>query len=92
MIAQQLLIRPDGKGRVLSVEIMVNTPAIASLIRDNKTHQLHSQMETSMKDGMITMDRALKELYLQGKISFDIAIAHARAPGEFDRMRMTKTT
>jgi twitching motility protein PilT len=87
VVAQQLLIQSDKKGRVLAVEVMVNTPAIGSLIRENKTHQLHGQMETSMKDGMITMDRALKDLYTQGKISFETTLAYARAPAEFERLR-----
>jgi twitching motility protein PilT len=87
VVAQQLMIREDKKGRIIAVEVMVNTPAIGSLIRENKTHQLHSQMETSMRDGMITMDRALKELYLQKKISYETAILHARVPAEFERMQ-----
>jgi twitching motility protein PilT len=86
VVAQQLMIRADKKGRVIAVEVMVNTPAIGSLIRENKTHQLHSQMETSMRDGMITMDRALKELYLQGKVSYETALVHARVPAEFERI------
>ncbi|MCX7918650.1 MAG: type IV pilus twitching motility protein PilT [bacterium] len=91
VVAQQLLIRADKKGRVLAVEIMINTPAIGSLIRENKTHQLHSQMETSMRDGMITMDRALKELYLQEKISFETALLHARVPAEIERLRTNES-
>lgn len=87
VIAQQLMIRADKKGRVIAVEVMVNTPAIGSLIRENKTHQLHSQMETSMRDGMITMDRALKELLLQKKITYETALLHARVPAEFERIQ-----
>ncbi|MDI6782557.1 MAG: type IV pilus twitching motility protein PilT [bacterium] len=87
VVAQQLMIRADQKGRVIAVEVMTNTPAIGSLIRENKTHQLHSQMETSMRDGMITMDRALKELYLQQKITFETALVHARVPAEFERIQ-----
>ncbi|MFB3897378.1 MAG: type IV pilus twitching motility protein PilT [bacterium] len=87
VVAQQLMIREDQKGRIIGVEVMVNTPAIGSLIRENKTHQLHSQMETSMRDGMVTMDRALKELYLQKRISYETAVLHARVPAEFERMQ-----
>lgn len=87
VIAQQLMIREDQKGRIIAVEVMINTPAIGSLIRENKTHQLHSQMETSMRDGMVTMDRALKELYLQKRIAYETAILHARVPVEFERIQ-----
>ena len=62
VIAQQLLRRADGKGRVAALEILVVTPAIANLIREGKTHQITSMIQTGKKDGMITMDQALLDL------------------------------
>lgn len=67
--SQRLIPRSDGQGRVAAFEVMVNIPAIAALIRDGKTSQLTSVLETNFRDGMITMDRSLDELYGQGLIS-----------------------
>ena len=69
VIAQRLIPRQDGNGRVAAFEVMVGTPPIAALIRDGKTSQLASILETSFKDGMITMDKALDELYGKALIS-----------------------
>lgn len=63
IVSQRLIPRRDNKGRVAAFEIMVNTKAIETLIRESKTHQAMSVMETSAKDGMITLDKALTELY-----------------------------
>lgn len=71
VIAQQLIPTVDGKGRVLAQEIMVVNAAIKNLIRDGKTHQIISAMQTGASLGMITMDRALKILHQQGKISYE---------------------
>jgi twitching motility protein PilT len=59
---------------------MKNNTAAANLIREGKTHQIYSVMETSTKEGMITLDRALKHLLNQGVISYDDAIAYVRNP------------
>ena len=63
IIAQRLISRRDNKGRVAAFEVMVNTSAIRTIIRDGKTHLAPSIIETGARDGMITMDRALTELY-----------------------------
>jgi twitching motility protein PilT len=63
VVAQRLLPRLDGEGRVAVFEVLLGSMAVRALIRDNRTHQIASAMETSAKDGMVTMERALKDLY-----------------------------
>jgi len=67
IMAQTLLKRQDRKGRVAAIEILVGTPAVAALIREGKTHQLPTQMQTGRKYGMVFLDDALEEL-IQKKI------------------------
>ena len=69
VVAQRLLPRKDKTGRVAVFEILMGTIATKSLIRDGKVHQMRAIMETAQKDGMVTMDKALKDLYDQGTIS-----------------------
>lgn len=69
IIAQQLIPTIDGQRRECALEIMINTPAVANLIRDNKTFQLPSIMQTSKQAGMQTMDQALMDLVKSRKIS-----------------------
>ncbi len=71
VVAQQLIPRLDKKGRVLAVEVLVGTPAISNLIREAKTHQIYSMIETGTRFGMKSMDSSLKELYEKRFISFD---------------------
>jgi len=80
IVAQRLLPRSDQPGRVLASEFLMNNIAIANLIREGKTHQVYSVLETSHKEGMQTMDRSVKALFKAGKISEDDAIAHMRNP------------
>lgn len=86
VVAQKLLPRADGKGRVLACEVLVATPAIRAHIRERKEHMCYSEMQTGRKHQMQTMDSALLELYQRGEISYDMAISHAREPG-FIRQR-----
>jgi len=69
IIAQQLIPTIDGMSREVALEILINTPAVANLIRDNKTFQLPSIMQTSKQAGMQTMDQSLMDLVKQRKIS-----------------------
>ncbi|MDK1020346.1 MAG: type IV pilus twitching motility protein PilT [Candidatus Hydrogenedentes bacterium] len=82
ILSQRLLPRADTEGRVLAVELLKNTTAVANMIREGKTHQVLSVMETGTKEGMITMDKSIKELYLEGLISYDEARVHMRNPKE----------
>lgn len=80
VVAQRLLPKADGSGLVAAVEIMVNTPAVSHLIRDGKTHQLYTVVETGSKDGMVTLDHVLKKMALDGTITFDEAKMRMRVP------------
>ncbi len=71
VVAQRLLPKRDGSGRVAAFEIMLGTLAVQSLIREGKTSSLKGVMETSYKDGMVTMERALTDLYSRNLISRD---------------------
>ncbi len=74
VISQQLIPTADGRGRVAAFEVMHATPAINNLIRDGKTHQIPTIIQTSRKMGMITMDDSLYDLYMDGRISGEQAI------------------
>ena len=69
VVAQRLIPLKNEEGRVAAFEIMVGTPAVHALVREGKTSQLQSVMETSFKDGMVTMAKATEELYNKGQIS-----------------------
>lgn len=72
VVAQQLVMAKDG-GRVAAREILVNTPAVANLIRENTTAQIKSVIQTGAKDGMITMENSLKNLVKEGWVSEEVA-------------------
>jgi|ETNmetMinimDraft_26_1059896.scaffolds.fasta_scaffold07186_1 twitching motility protein PilT len=78
VVSQRLLPTVDGEGRVPAFEIMIGTPAVHALIRDERTHQIPSSIETSAKDGMVTMDRALQNLYRQNLVSRQTVLSLAK--------------
>jgi twitching motility protein PilT len=82
VISQQLIPRADGKGRVLALEILTNTPAVANVIREAKTYMLPGIIQTGKKQGMQLMDDALAELYKHGLISGEEALARAEQKAE----------
>jgi len=87
VIAQQLIPRLDGKGRVLASEVMISTPAIRNLIREDKIHQIYSQMQVGQtKHGMQTMNQSLLNLYLRKLISLDDALGRSLDPEELRQM------
>ena len=69
VIAQQLLVRVDGQGRVIAVEILVGTTALANVIREGKTYQIPSLIQTGRREGMQTMDQAILELLRSKQIT-----------------------
>lgn len=69
VVSQRLHRTRDGRGRVASFEVLVNTPAVANLIRSGKTHQIGAMMQTGRQFGMVTMEMSIRELVQQGKIS-----------------------
>ncbi|MBR5993933.1 twitching motility protein PilT [Lachnospiraceae bacterium YSD2013] len=78
VISQQLIPTADGKGRVAAFEVMHANHAVRNLIREGKSHQLMSVIQTNRKAGMITMDEALTQLYYSGRIAKDSAIEFAQ--------------
>jgi twitching motility protein PilT len=76
IVSQQLIPTEDGTGRVAALEIMMNTPAIQNLIREGKTHQLQSHIQTGNKYGMRTMDMALVELYKNKTVSYESVMTY----------------
>jgi twitching motility protein PilT len=83
IVCQALLPRADGKGRVCSLEIMVPTPAIRNLIRDDKIHQIYGAMQTGQeKLGMQTANQSLASLYMQRKITQDVALGASSSKDE----------
>ena len=80
VISQLLIPRIDKPGRVAAFEIMVNTPSIAALIRDNKTFRIQSDIQTGMKYGMVTLDACLIEHYLKGLIAREEVINKSQDP------------
>lgn len=80
VVSQRLLPRADGSGRVAAFEIMIGTPAVRNIVRDGKTHQIHSILETQMREGMVTMDRSMAALYRQGLITYEDAARFVLQP------------
>jgi len=78
VVAQALLPRPDREGRVPVVEILVNVPAVANLIREGKTHQIASVMQTGRAHGMMTFDGAIHDLIQKNLISREDGISFLR--------------
>jgi len=80
VISQLLIPRVDKPGRVAVFEIMINTPSISALIRDNKTFRLQSDIQTGAKYGMVTLDSFLLEKYMAGMIAREEVISKAQDP------------
>lgn len=89
VVAQALLPRPDRRGRVPVVEILVNVPAVANLIREGKTHQIQSVMQTSRAHGMLTFETATHELIQNGLISQEDGISFLRRRSAIKQMSGT---
>mgnify|MGYP004423692853 CR=1 FL=1 len=84
VVSQQLVPAKNGT-LVPAFEIMVMTPAISNMIRDNKVHQIDGIIYTSAKEDMISMDNSLLALYKSGKISKEIALTYATNPDMLGR-------
>jgi twitching motility protein PilT len=77
ILSQQLVPKADGTGRVMALELLVNTPAVANCIREGKTFMLPGVMQTGKNVGMITMDESLRRLYIDGIITREEALFRA---------------
>ena len=86
IVTQQLLPTADGTGRICASEILVPTPAIRNLIREGKTHQIYSSLQTGANQGMQTMDTALASLVRAGHISAKLAEQRSTTPEELRRL------
>jgi twitching motility protein PilT len=89
IVTQQLLPTADGNGRTVGAEILVPTPAVRNLIREGKTHQIYSALQTGGQHGMQTMDAALVQLVREHKITRELAEARSSAPEELRRLMGT---
>jgi twitching motility protein PilT len=81
IISQQLLPTIEGRARVLATEVLVPTSGIRNLIREGKTHQLPTALQTGHQYGMVTMDESLTDLYKRGLIGYEAALSRAVDPG-----------
>ena len=86
IVTQQLLPTADGAGRVVACEVLIPTPAVRNLIREGKTHQIYSAIQTSGSIGMQTMDAHLAQLVRLGRISQELALERASVPEELKRL------
>jgi twitching motility protein PilT len=86
IMTQMLLPTADGAGRCVAAEILVPTPAVRNLIREAKSHQIYSVLQTGAAHGMQTMDASLADLVRAGKITRKLAESRAHAPEELRRL------
>ncbi len=86
VVCQQLLKTADGSGRIAACELMVATSAIRALIREGKTHQMYSSIQSGKKDGMTTMDQSLAELVRNHKVSYEHALERCNNVADFNRL------
>jgi twitching motility protein PilT len=87
IVCQALMPRADGQGRVMSLEVLIPTPAIRNLIRDDKVHQIYSTMQTGQeKFGMQTMNQSLATLYQKRLITLETAIGASSMKDELEQM------
>jgi twitching motility protein PilT len=89
VISQRLLPKVGG-GRIPAVEIMINNHAVENLIRENKTYQIDSVIETSLREGMISLDKSLADLVQRGMITLDDALTYSQNR-EYLQMLVGKT-
>ncbi|MFC1663387.1 type IV pilus twitching motility protein PilT [Patescibacteria group bacterium] len=84
-IVSQFLLPKAGGGRVAAREVLLNTPAVANLIRENKIAQIKGTIQTSAEDGMFSMDQDIKRLFEERAIDKDVAVAHMTNPENLAR-------
>jgi twitching motility protein PilT len=86
IVTQQLLPTADGQSRVVACEVLIPTPGVRNLIREGKTHQIYSALQTGGQVGMQTMDSALVDLARRGVITQEMAVSRASSPDELRRL------
>jgi twitching motility protein PilT len=91
ILSQTLLPRADGRGRVMALEILVMTPAVRNLIREEKIHQIYSAMQAGTKYGMQTLNQSLVRLVQTGLIGREEALGRSVLPDEFIQLLSSPT-
>lgn len=86
IVAQQLIKTKDGKGRAAVIEVLLNTPLVADMVRKGEVHTLKELMSKSRELGMQTFDQALFDLFTEGQISYEDALLHADSPNDLRLM------
>ena len=86
VLSQQLIPKAGQSGRVLGTEVLICTPAVRSLIREGKVHQIYSAIQTSQREGMKTMNQSLAELCNKGVVSFEACIQKTTNIEEFEKL------
>jgi twitching motility protein PilT len=86
IVTQTLVPTADGKGRAVAAEVLVPTPGIRNLIREGKTHQIYSMIQTGGSQGMQTMDASLASLVRAGRITEEMAITRSSSPDELRKL------
>ena len=93
IVSQQLVAKTDGRGRVLACELLIPTPAIRNLIRENKSHQIYSQMQMGQTvHGMQTMNQCLTRLVQKRLVSREEAMMRSYDPEELTQMLMSASS
>jgi len=88
IVTQQLLPKACGQGRIAACEVLITTPAARNLIREGKTYQLYTVMQTGAQQGMQTMNSSLADLVRRGQITRDMAIRRSSVPDELERLML----
>lgn len=86
VVSQSLVKRADGRGRIAAFEVLVATPAVRNLVRENKTYQINSMIQTGSRQKMQTLDQSLATLVERGLVKHDDARLKSKDPGEFERL------
>lgn len=86
ILCQTLIPKAKGSGRVMAMELMPVTPAIRNIIREGKTHQIPNAIQAGGQLGMMSLDMSLRNLYMQGLITYEDALSKASSPDEFNRL------
>ncbi|MFP4497552.1 MAG: type IV pilus twitching motility protein PilT [Vulcanimicrobiota bacterium] len=86
ILCQTLIPKAKGSGRVMAMEIMPVTPAVRNIVREGKTHQIPNIIQAGPQHGMQSLDMSLRNLYLQGLITYEDALAKASSPDELSRL------
>ena len=86
IVSQQLVPKAEGKGRVVACEVLVAIPAVQNLIREGKTHQIYTSMQSGGRYGMQVMDQHLAELVKKGKVTYEMGLERCHRVEEFNRL------